>query len=80
MAYVYKMVQIPQNIQVDARNAKDAAANYVEGEVNRMAASGWEFHRIDQIGVLESPGCLAALLGGKANYISYSVISFRKET
>jgi hypothetical protein len=79
MSYAYKMVQIPQSIAVNARDANNAAANYVEGVVGQMAQAGWEFYRIDQIGVLEKPGCIPALLGVKAVYVNYSVISFRKD-
>jgi hypothetical protein len=87
MAFTYKMVQIPSRIQATGKDANNAAANYVETIVNQMAIDGWEFHRIDQIGVLENPGCGQAILrmitfglfGATPVYINYSVISFRRQ-
>jgi hypothetical protein len=86
MAYTYKMVQVPSQIQVTGKDRANAAANYIEGVVNQAAAAGWEFHRIDQILVLENPGCGQTILrmitfglfGATPIYINYSVISFRK--
>ncbi|MEX5480830.1 hypothetical protein AB5N06_30205 (plasmid) [Klebsiella pneumoniae] len=51
--YKYKMVQIPPNVIVNAKKvSKDrAAAVYLENVVNEMAQDGWEFQRIDSIGV-----------------------------
>lgn len=53
--YKYKMVQIPPNVIVNAKKvSKDrAAAVYLENVVNEMAQDGWEFQRIDSIGVQE---------------------------
>lgn len=78
MAYSYKMIQIPQSIEVKGKDANQAAATYVESTVNQMASQGWEFYRIDLINVLEQPGCLGWLIGNRANYVTYSVITFRK--
>ena len=63
--YKYKMVQIPPNVIVNAKKvSKDrAAAVYLENVVNEMAQDGWEFQRIDSIGVQEQPGC-GSLFGG----------------
>ncbi len=78
--YQYKMVQVPPNIAVDMKNSSGHdAADYLEGVVNTFAQEGWEFHRIDTIGVQVRPGCMASLFGQKAETNSYYVISFRKE-
>jgi len=81
----YKMVQIPPNIAVQAKGlfgkAPDPtklAAQYLELTVNNMAKEGWEFHRVDAIGVKSSPGCLGGLLGHKESVETYYVITFRK--
>ena len=79
--YKYKMVQIPPNIVVNARkvNKNNAAAEYLEEVVNEMALEGWEFQRIDSIGVQEQPGC-GSLFGGKqVGPVNYYVITFRQE-
>lgn len=76
------MVQIPPNIIINARKVdkNNAAAYYLEQVVNEKAEEGWEFQRIDTIGVEEQPGC-ASLFGGnnKNGPVNYYVITFRKE-
>ena len=50
--FVYKMVQIPPNIEVAQGTAiGQKAAAYLERVVNDQARAGWEFYRIDPIGV-----------------------------
>lgn len=77
--YEYKMVQIPPAISVNAREARgQEAAYYLQGVVNEHAAQGWEFYRVDTIGVVTNPGCLGSLLGQKQSVIDYFVVTFRK--
>jgi len=77
--YQYKMVQVPPNIQVQAKEHRgNEAAVYLESVVNAEARNGWEFYRIDSIGVSVKPGCLAGLLGQKEQLITYYVVTFRK--
>ena len=77
--YQYKMVQVPPNIEVQAKQHKgNEAAAYLEGIVNANARDGWEFYRVDAIGVNVTPGCLAGLLGQKEAFNTYYVVSFRK--
>jgi hypothetical protein len=79
MAVQYKMVQIPPDITVQAKAHKgNEAAAYLEQVVNQYAAQGWEFYRVDPIGVEVRPGCLAGLLGAKTSEYVYYVITFRK--
>ena len=79
MSYKYKMVQVPQAITVSSPATGDEAANYLQGEVDKMAESGWEFYRIDPISVSVQPGCLQSLMGQKASYTTYHVITFKQE-
>lgn len=77
--YSYKMVQIPPNIEVEQKNhSGNEAAAYLEGVVNQYAADGWEFLRVDTIGVAIKPGCFGALGGTKEEHAEYYVITFRK--
>lgn len=77
--YQYKMVQVPPNIEVQAKQHKgNEAAAYLEGVVNINARDGWEFYRIDAIGVNVKPGCLAGLFGQKEAFSTYHVITLRK--
>ena len=55
------------------------AAQYLENVVNQEARQGWEFYRVDNIGVELRPGCLFALFGQKATYTNYYVVTFRRE-
>jgi len=77
--YQYKMVQVPPNIQVQAKNHKgNEAAAYLAKIVNENSQDGWEFYRVDTIGVSVQPGCIAALLGQKSALTTYYVVSLRK--
>ncbi|MGC6387218.1 DUF4177 domain-containing protein [Ewingella sp. S1.OA.A_B6] len=74
--YTYKMVQVPPNISVKAKDNKSGiAAQYLENVVNTWAAEGWEFQRVDTIGIEEKPGCFSA---NKQGLVYYYVITFRK--
>lgn len=77
--YVYSMVQVPPNISIAAKGRKgNEAAAYLESVVNEKASEGWEFQRVDAIGVHVQPGCFGALTGQKGEQASYYVITFRK--
>ncbi len=80
MNYQYKMIQIPPTITVSTKEGREqgVAANYLESVVSKYAVQGWEFYRVDAIGVIEQPGCLAGLLGSKATNLNYYVVTFRK--
>lgn len=77
--WVYKMVQIPPTIEIGEKEEKRrVAAGYLESVVNKYAEKGWEFYRVDQIGVRVNPGCLAGLLGVPAQHTVYYVVTFRQ--
>lgn len=79
MAYQYRMVQIPPNISVRDAERGQEAAQYLQSLVNEYAREGWEFYRVDTIGVEVRPGCLFSLLGRSAEYTQYFVVTFRRE-
>ena len=80
MAIKYKMIQVPPNISVKEKEHKgNEAAVYLESVVNQMAAQGWQFYRVDPIGVELEPGCLGGLLGRKTEERVYYVITFRRQ-
>lgn len=77
--YEYKMVQVPPNIEVKASKHKgNEAAVYLESIANQYAEQGWEFYRVDTVGVAVQVGCFDALAGKKATNSAYYVITFRK--
>ena len=79
--YEYKMIQIPPNVAVEMKRHKgNEAAAYMEQVVNEYAQQGWEFYRVDPVGVSLSPGCLASLFGQKEQQVQYHVITFRKQS
>ena len=52
---------------------------YIYNLVDEQSKQGWEFYRVDTIGVVSKPGCLGSLLGAKETGISYYVATFRKQ-
>jgi len=79
MAYEYKMIQVPPNIAVKAKEVKgNEAAYYLQSLANGQAADGWEFYRVDTVGVVAQPGCLASLFGAKQVLTEYYVVTFRR--
>ncbi|WKN21482.1 hypothetical protein [Azotobacter vinelandii] len=77
--YQYKMVQVPPNIEVKAnKHQGNEAALYLESIANRYAEEGWEFYRVDSVGVQVQVGCFDALMGKRASVNTYYVITFRK--
>ncbi len=79
MKYEYQMVQIPQAIVVKEKEYQGReAAHYLEELANRFAEKDWEFWRVDTIGVLIKPGCLAGLFGKAIEEQHYYVVTFRR--
>jgi hypothetical protein len=79
MVYEYKMVQIPPTIVVKAKEERgQEAATYLESLANAQADEGWEFYRVDTVGIVSQPGCLASLMGAKQTLVHYFVVTFRR--
>lgn len=78
MNFEYMMLQMPPNIEFTGGILKgNEAATYLQKIVNEQAAKGWEFYRVDVLGVRTSPGCLG---GGAPNLTQYYVVTFRRQT
>lgn len=78
MKYQYKMVQVPPSISVRSKDYKGGeAAGYLEEIVGQLSPLGWEFYRVDAIGVQIQAGCLASLFGQTPQERTYYVITFR---
>jgi hypothetical protein len=67
MAYVYRMVQLPQNIAATPGQEGEVAA-YLESTVNAHAKQGWEFYSVDTVG-----------LPARSGRPEYYVITFRAQ-
>jgi hypothetical protein len=77
--YLYKMIQMAQSIEVqEGKSHRRVAADYLENIVNKMAVDGWEFYRIDSIGITVAPGCLGSLFNQSPRHVSYYVATFRR--
>jgi len=73
------MLQIPPSISVRAKDVTGTeAAQYLQALASEQAAEGWDFYRVDSIGVVTNPGCLAALFGARQSLIEYFVVTFRR--
>ncbi len=75
------MVQLAPVITVEQGKEKgDEAAMYLQSIVNEHAKQGWEFYRVDAIGIVSKPGCLAGIFGAKETALEYYVATFRAQT
>lgn len=76
--YEYKMAQLPQTFWFKQDTGKEVAL-YLEGLAKQYGAQGWEFYRIDSVGVAVPAGCLAKLLGAQVESVRhYNVVTFRR--
>lgn len=80
MRYDYHMVQVPPSIEVRSKDyAGNEAAAYLQGLADHYAEHGWDFYRVDVVGVRTKPGCLAALFGQRVQDLEFYVVTFRRE-
>ena len=77
MNYEYNMVQMPPNVYTNSSTGDDAAI-HLKSVVDKHAINGWEFYRVDTVGVHVNPGCLAQLFGQKSSLLNYYVVTFRR--
>jgi hypothetical protein len=75
--YEFKMMQLPQTFVLKQDTGTEIAA-YLEKLSKDMGVDGWEFYRVDSVGVAVQPGCLAALSGTKQTMTYYNVVTFRR--
>lgn len=54
-------------------------SNQLEGLINQGAQEGWELVQVSNVNIEIQPGCLAGLLGAKADYVRYDMAIFRKD-
>lgn len=76
--YDFKMIQLPQTFVLQKDTGKEIAV-YLEKLSQDMSAQGWQFYRIDQVGVAVAPGCLGAMSGVKQTMTYYNVVTFRRD-
>ncbi len=77
MEYEYSMVPFPATDKEIGGTTK--ISTHLEALANQRSAQGWEFYRVDQIGVLVPPGCLASLFRKSTEYAYSFVVTFRRQ-
>jgi hypothetical protein len=75
--YEFKMVQLPQTFVLKQDTGKEIAA-HLEKLAKDMGVDGWEFFRVDSVGVQVQPGCMGALSGIRQSQAHYNVVTFRR--
>lgn len=75
--YDFKMMQLPQTFVLRQDTGKEIAA-YLERIAQEMGSQGWQFYRIDAVGVAVRPGCLEAIFGGRQTMSTYNIVTFRR--
>lgn len=77
--YEFKMVQLPQTFWFQQDTGKEVALS-LEGLAKQYGSQGWEFYRIDSVGVAVPAGCLARLFGTQVESMThYNVVTFRRQ-
>jgi len=75
------MVQVAPNVRIEFEaDGSRVLADHFQRVVDQEAAAGWDFYRTDPFYVVESPGCLGALFGGKDVSRMHYVATFRRPT
>ena len=59
MAFKYRCVAGPSNIQVHSGKDLEKAVQTYEDIINKQAADGWEYVGIDEFLATQQPGCLS---------------------
>lgn len=78
--FEYRMIQVPPTITVKAKEFRgNEAAMYLQDLANQQAGEGWEFFRVDEIGVVTQPGCLMSFIGKRSELFTYYVVTFRRQ-
>lgn len=54
------------------------ASKQLEEQINKLVLDGWEYVRVENVGVLSAPGCLTAFFGHEATYERMDMIVVRR--
>jgi hypothetical protein len=75
----YKCVPGPAALVIGAKDSYEKAVRGYADIIQREAVGGWEFFMMEQIPVVRSAGCLAALFGKKDEYVTFNMLIFKKD-
>lgn len=79
MAWEYRVVPFAASVKAGG-NRVEAAASQFQALIVSNTQGGFEYYRMDHYSLIEQPGCLAAMFGGKPSVITYDVAVFRRQT
>jgi len=66
--------------KVKSNQSAVEVSNQLEALINEGAKEGWQFEQVNNVNIQVQPGCLAGLLGAKAEYVRFDMVVFKKET
>jgi hypothetical protein len=75
--YSYKVV--PFLGKVKSGQGASVVSNQLQNVIDQYSNEGWEFYSLSSTNIEVAPGCLAALFGAKASYVTFDQIIFRKQ-
>ncbi len=75
----YKTVAAPTALSVNYKDSQMQAVEQYATIFNKEAEQGWELEMIQQIPVIEEPGCLGALFGKKEKTTYFNMLFFSRE-
>jgi hypothetical protein len=75
----YKCVPAPKELVIDKNGSYDGAVRSFADLINHETAGGWNFHSMENIAVIQKPGCFAALFGQKETTTYFNMLVFSKD-
>ncbi len=78
MSYRYKVVPFIGQSR-GSLSPTDVSAQ-LEATIQQYARDGWEFIQLSDVNIEVRPGCLAALLGAKVQYVRFDQLIFRADS
>lgn len=79
MGWEYKVVPFEAKKKAGEKiSFQQAAADQFEALLKTMNDAGYEYYRMDNYNVRQSPGCMMLLRGHKEILVTYNVAVFRR--
>ncbi len=77
-SYQYQVVPFVGDAAEGDRQAAAKVAKQLQGLIDKVVATGWEFYRVDQVQIVVRPGCLGALIGMRPTTMALDMVTFRR--
>ena len=69
---------IPFLGEAKSSSKPEEVSRQLQALITQHATDGWEFHQLASVDIAIRPGCIAALLGSKVQYVQYDQVIFRR--